>query len=137
MLLESVHAYLAPYVLGLKLLGLALVFAAGMAGGCRWNKSARVEAETKQAEAETDRDAWRTEAETFDRAIKAQNTASEAARAADAKAKDELKQAVARANVAADRFLRRSIELEKQAEADRSEACNEIARMRVCGSPLL
>lgn len=127
---------LAPYLLWIKLLGLALVFAAGLAGGCRWNKAARLEAEGKQATAESDRDGWRAQAEQRDRAIKEQNAISQAVQKAAAKEKAELDAAVVRANTAADRFLRRSIELEKQAAADRSEACNEIARMRVCGSPL-
>lgn len=137
MLRESINAYLAPYMLGLWFLGALALLALGFAGGCRWNKGERLEAEAKQHDAELDRDGWKYAAGLWETAIKEQNREAESARAKAAKEQERLDEAVERANLAADRFAKRLVELKHRDAADRADPnCNEIARMRVCGSPL-
>lgn len=129
---------LSGYTLGTKLFVLGaivmILLGLGFAGGLKWQAGEVDDAEDAQEKAEKDRDGWKGVAGKWEAAIKAQNTENAKARETAEKLRRKMENAIADANAAADKFLKRRAELNRQAEADKVRC--DAERARICGAVL-
>jgi hypothetical protein len=129
--MNPIRASIEPYWSAIKLTGFLILVAGALLYGRSCGKASNA---ADLAKAERARDGWRDAASKWETAIKAQNSENAKARDAAEYQRRKMDAAIAAADKAADKFLKRLAELNRQAEADKLK-CNE-ERARICGAPL-
>lgn len=135
---------LAPYwtaikwgsvvLLALSLVGLGLYWGHGW--GQRAGTNERAALARKVELLTSSRDSWQRLAEDRTAAVQAQNAAAKQAIKAAELERVAAEAAEARANAAADRFLKAKAEVERMHAQESHGDCADWAKERVCGSPL-
>lgn len=132
---------LAPYAAAIKwaaraLLALALL-GLGAWGAYRWQAGEVAEARADRDAAVTERNGWKAAAEEALAAVAQQNASNAARMAALSAVMASAQAAEARADKAAEDFLRRREALERQHAQDLADpGCSLVMRRPICGAPL-